>query len=64
MQMKIIEMFKNKKPVIAFEIFPPKPDVPLETIYDHLDQFEALKPDYISVTYAQAYRHGARKDVP
>jgi methylenetetrahydrofolate reductase (NADPH) len=41
----------NNKPVIAFEIFPPKPDVPLDTIYDHLDKFEALKPDYISVTY-------------
>ncbi len=49
--MKIIEKFHNKKPVIAFEIFPPKSEVPLETIYDRLDQFEALKPDYISVTY-------------
>jgi methylenetetrahydrofolate reductase (NADPH) len=49
--MKIIELFNNKKPVIAFEIFPPKADVPIETIYDRLDQFEALKPDYISVTY-------------
>lgn len=49
--MKIIDMFKLKKPLIAFEIFPPRPDVPIETVYDHLDQFEALKPDYISVTY-------------
>lgn len=49
--MKIKEIFKNKRPVIAFEIFPPKADVPIETIYDRLDQFEALKPDYISVTY-------------
>lgn len=49
--MKIIDLFKTKKPVIAFELFPPKPDIPLDTIYDHLDQFEALKPDYISVTY-------------
>lgn len=49
--MRITELFKSKKPVIAFELFPPKPDVPLDTIYEHLDQFEALKPDYISVTY-------------
>lgn len=49
--MKIIDKLKSKKPLIAFEIFPPKPDVELESIYDHLDQFEALKPDYISVTY-------------
>lgn len=49
--MKIKDIFINKKPVLAFEIFPPKPEVELETIYDHLDQFEAMKPDYISVTY-------------
>jgi len=49
--MKICEMFKNKKPVISFEIFPPKPDAPLESIFDSLAQFKSLKPDYISVTY-------------
>jgi len=49
--MKIIEIFTNKKPVISFEIFPPKPDVPIDTIYEHLYRFEALKPDFISVTY-------------
>lgn len=49
--MKIIEMFNRKKPVVAFEIFPPKPDVPVETVYEKLDLFEELKPDYISVTY-------------
>jgi len=56
--MRIIDMFKQKKPVMAFEIFPPRPDVPLETIYDHLDQFEDLRPDYISVTYGAG---GSRK---
>lgn len=56
--MRIIDLFKNKKPVIAFELFPPKPDVPLDAIYDHLDQFEALRPDYISVTYGAG---GSRK---
>lgn len=49
--MKIKEMFSNKKAVIAFEIFPPKPDVPIETIYESLDRFKELQPDYISVTY-------------
>ncbi len=56
--MRISEMFKAKKPVIAFEIFPPRPDVPLDKIYDHLEQFEALMPDYISVTYGAG---GSRK---
>lgn len=49
--MKIKDMFKAKRPLLAFEIFPPKADVPIETIYDSLEKFEALKPDYISVTY-------------
>lgn len=49
--MRIIDAFKTKKPVISFEIFPPKPDVPIDTLFNHLKQFEALKPDYMSVTY-------------
>lgn len=57
--MKIVNMFNNKKPVISFEIFPPKMDTPLETIYDTLDQFKGLKPDYISVTYGAG---GSQKD--
>ena len=57
--MKIIDMFKRKKPVISFEIFPPKADVPLETIYDSLNLFAELKPDYISVTYGAG---GSTKD--
>lgn len=57
--MKIRELFKNKKPVIAFEIFPPKPDVPIETLFESLAQFKAMKPDYISVTYGAG---GSQKD--
>ena len=49
--MKITDILNSKKPATSFEIFPPKPDVPLESVYEHLDQFEAMKPDYISVTY-------------
>lgn len=56
--MKIIDMFNKKRPVISFEIFPPRPDVPLDRIYDQLESFEALSPDYISVTYGAG---GSRK---
>ena len=49
--MKIKDMFGTKKPLVALEIFPPKADVSLEAIFDSLEQFETLKPDYISVTY-------------
>lgn len=49
--MKIIEMYKSKKPVISFEISPPRSDMPLESIFDTLKQLTDMKPDYISVTY-------------
>ncbi|MCK9217906.1 MAG: methylenetetrahydrofolate reductase [NAD(P)H] [Firmicutes bacterium] len=48
--MKIKELFKNK-PVISLEIFPPKPESPVDTIYKTIDGLYDLKPDYISVTY-------------
>ena len=57
--MKIIDLFKNKKPVVSFEIFPPKLDTPLETIFETLEQFKQLAPDYISVTYGAG---GSQKD--
>ena len=49
--MKIIDIYNSKKPVISFEVFPPKADVPISNIYDALDKFALLKPDFISVTY-------------
>ncbi len=49
--MKIIDIVNNKKKVVGFEIFPPKPEVPIENIYKSLARFKALNPDYISVTY-------------
>lgn len=49
--MFISEYYPQKQPVISFEIFPPKKDYPVETIFDTLDQLKKLNPDYISVTY-------------
>ncbi len=48
--MKAAKLFE-KKPVISFEVFPPKPDVPIESIYQTLDSLKELDPDFISVTY-------------
>lgn len=47
--MRISEMFSNKT-VFSFEIFPPKKDRPIETIYKTLDELTGLSPDFISVT--------------
>ncbi|SCJ79350.1 5%2C10-methylenetetrahydrofolate reductase [uncultured Eubacterium sp.] len=49
--MKLAELFKNKKTVFSFEVFPPKRNNPIETIYHTLDELQDLKPDFISVTY-------------
>lgn len=49
--MKIKDMFTGKNNVFSFEVFPPKKDGSIETIYDTLEQLTDLKPDFISVTY-------------
>lgn len=49
--MKLAQLFNEEKTVFSFEVFPPKRDNPIQTIYDTLDQLQDLKPDFISVTY-------------
>jgi len=49
--MRIKELFKRRQPVWSFEIFPPKPDYPLETVFTTIERLKNLKPDFISVTY-------------
>lgn len=48
--MKTTDIFKKKR-VFSFEVFPPKRTMPIESIYNTLDELAALKPDFISVTY-------------
>jgi methylenetetrahydrofolate reductase (NADPH) len=52
--MKIRDAYKNKKCVISFEIFPPKKDGDINTVYDTVGALKLLKPDFISVTYGAA----------
>lgn len=49
--MKIIDLYQNNKQTLAFEVFPPKPEIPLEKIFESIAGFKKLSPDYISVTY-------------
>lgn len=49
--MKISEVCSKKALTFSLEIFPPKRDRPVESIYPTIDRLSALKPDYISVTY-------------
>lgn len=45
-------------PIFSLEVFPPKRDSPIGTIYDTLDGLEDVDPDFISVTYG----HGTSSD--
>lgn len=52
--MKIRDLFNEKAFVYSFEIFPPRPKYPIETVYNTIRELSKLKPDYISVTYGAA----------
>ncbi len=49
--MKIKDIFKKKKSVISFEIFPPNKHHNLDSIYETIDGLTKFTPDFISVTY-------------
>ncbi len=48
--MKLNKLFSNKT-VMSFEVFPPKANDGIDTIYETLDGLKGLEPDFISVTY-------------
>ncbi|MCH5252035.1 MAG: methylenetetrahydrofolate reductase [NAD(P)H] [Lachnospiraceae bacterium] len=47
----IKDYFHKKRPIYSLEVFPPKKDTDVSVIYDALDEFKALHPTFISVTY-------------
>ena len=49
--MFIRELFGRERPVISFEIFPPRGGVPVEEVYRTLGAIRDLAPDFVSVTY-------------
>ena len=49
--MKISDMFARRQAVVSFEIFPPKPEYPVSTLFTTIEALRDLKPDFISVTY-------------
>jgi methylenetetrahydrofolate reductase (NADPH) len=48
--MKTIELFTDK-PILSFEIFPPRRTAAVDSIYSTLEDLRDLKPGFISVTY-------------
>lgn len=49
--MKIENIYKQKRPVFSFEIFPPKRAEAIKSIDETLEVLTSLNPDYISVTF-------------
>lgn len=49
-------MDSKKKQIFSFEVFPPKKEGSIETIYSTLEGLKDLKPDFISVTYGAGGR--------
>ena len=49
--MKLAQLFGQGKTVFSCEVFPPKRDSPVDTIYQTLDGLKDIKPDFISVTF-------------
>ena len=48
--MKITDIHKKKRPMLSFEVFPPKKDYSFEAISAVLSELIPLSPDFISVT--------------
>ncbi|MDE6209754.1 MAG: methylenetetrahydrofolate reductase [NAD(P)H] [Lachnospiraceae bacterium] len=47
---------EKDKQLFSFEVFPPKKDSNIETIYKTLEELKDLNPDFISVTYGAGGR--------
>lgn len=52
--MRIADLYKWDKPVLSLEVFPPKPEHSLRTVFRTLDGLRDLKPSFVSVTYGSA----------
>ncbi len=49
--LKIANLFKQDKTILSFEVFPPRRNDTIKTIYNTLEELKDLNPDFISVTY-------------
>ena len=49
--MYISSLYQKKRPLLSFEVFPPRPEHAIDIIYTTLEHLKRLEPDFISVTY-------------
>jgi len=48
--MKLNELYKQNKPTISFEVFPPDSDESTEKLYEEIRKLQTYNPDFISIT--------------
>ncbi|MCB1211948.1 MAG: methylenetetrahydrofolate reductase, partial [Verrucomicrobiales bacterium] len=49
--MHIADIYSRRRPTFSFEFFPPKSAEASEALFQTIEELEALKPDFVSVTY-------------
>ncbi|MDY0191082.1 MAG: methylenetetrahydrofolate reductase [Desulfuromonas sp.] len=49
--MRVTNLYKNKKPVLSMEFFPPRTESAAQTFAKNVTNLAQLKPDYMSVTF-------------
>ncbi len=49
--MKISEILKSEKPILSFEVFPPKTETNFESVKEATEEIAKLRPSFMSVTY-------------
>lgn len=49
--MKLSEIYAGGKPAVSFELFPPKSEAGMESLFQDLKELAACKPAYITCTY-------------
>ena len=49
--MKITDILKEKKPMLSFEVFPPKTESSFQSVKEATEEIAKLKPSFVSVTY-------------
>ena len=52
--MKIIDLLKQNKPMLSFEVFHPKTSSTYDSVFEDTQAIAQLKPPFISVTYGAA----------
>ena len=49
--MKLINILKDEKPSLSFEVFPPKTDMTFDSVKCATEEIAKLHPAFMSVTY-------------